>query len=201
MRLYITRHGESQANILSVISNRDLPHPLTETGRLQAAALTEKLRGKSITRIYASPILRAKQMAEILSNALGGPMECEQALREPDCGVLEGRGDADAWAEHKYWLETWLAGRARDKGPQGGETYNAARERFTSFIEEIKRKYGESSAEFVLVTHGEQMLFGLPGLVVGLDAQFMLEHGLGYTVLITSELQEGKLVHLTEEPM
>jgi broad specificity phosphatase PhoE len=37
MKLYVTRHGESEANILHIISNRDLPHPLTKKGSLQAA--------------------------------------------------------------------------------------------------------------------------------------------------------------------
>jgi broad specificity phosphatase PhoE len=32
--LYFARHGESIANTGNIISNRDLAHPLTPTGRL-----------------------------------------------------------------------------------------------------------------------------------------------------------------------
>jgi 2,3-bisphosphoglycerate-dependent phosphoglycerate mutase len=199
MKLFFTRHGESQANILRIISNRDLIHPLTGKGRLQAAALAEKLHGNSIARVYSSPITRAGETGQILSTSLGVPMEYEPALREPDCGRLEGRGDPDAWAEHAYWLDTWLAGRDRDKGPRGGDTYDTARGRFTSFIDKLIAVYGRISTEFVLVTHGELLLFGLPGLVTGLSTRSLLDRSLGYTVLIATELQAGKLVYLARE--
>src|SRR5512140_3617462 len=101
MRLYFTRHGESEANRLKIISNRDLPHPLTETGRLQASTLAERLRTRPILRVYASPLLRARQTGEILSTALKVPLELVDGLREPDCGELEGRTDADARAAHR----------------------------------------------------------------------------------------------------
>ena len=41
MRILFTRHGESEANIQHIISNRSLPHQLTEKGVDQAAALAE----------------------------------------------------------------------------------------------------------------------------------------------------------------
>lgn len=195
MRLYFTRHGESEANRLRVISNRDLPHPLTEAGRLQALALADRLRLKPITRIYASPLLRARQTGEILSASLSVPLELVDGLREPDCGVLEGRGDAEAWAAHKTWLDTWLSGRELDKGPTGGETYHAVRERFTSFIKALVIGCERASDEFVLVTHGEAMLIGLPGLVGNLDAKYILEHGLGYADILCVECREGKLMY------
>ena len=39
MRAYFVRHGESEANILEVISNRGSVHGLTEKGRRQANQL------------------------------------------------------------------------------------------------------------------------------------------------------------------
>jgi broad specificity phosphatase PhoE len=195
MRIYITRHGESEANIFHIISNRELPHPLTEKGRLQATALAEKLRGKSIIRIYTSPIRRARETAEILSAELGVPMECVDALREPDCGVLEGRGDEAAWKEHDYWKESWFFGREEDSGPQGGETCQDVRRRLAGFIAELINRFGETESEFLLVTHGALLLYGLPGVLTDIDNQFVLEHGLGYTLLISTEVLAGRLVY------
>jgi 2,3-bisphosphoglycerate-dependent phosphoglycerate mutase len=194
MKLYFTRHGESEANRLRIISNRDLPHGLTGTGRLQALELAEKLQARPITRIYASPLLRARQTGEILSTALSVPLEPAEALREPDCGVLEGHSDPQAWAEHKYWLDTWLVGRELDNGPQGGETCIAIRDRFTIFIKELVREYGQSPAEFVLVTHGEVLLLGLPGLVEGLDADHLLERNPEHGAFLTVECKEKRLI-------
>jgi len=195
VKLYFSRHGESEANRLRIISNRDLPHPLTEAGRLQAEALAERLRGKPLTRIYASPILRARQTGESLSAALTVPLELTDGLREPDCGVLEGRGDPQAWSEHKSWLDAWLDGQKRDQGPQGGETYNTVRGRFIRFVMDLAGKFGESPAEFILVTHGAVMLFGLPGMVEGLDARYLLEHGLDHAGLLVVEYKGGILTY------
>lgn len=70
-RLYFVRHGESEANVLKVISNRGSRHGLTEKGRRQSAELASNLEGSRATRIYSSPLLRALQTAETVSSALG----------------------------------------------------------------------------------------------------------------------------------
>lgn len=196
MKLYFTRHGESEANTRRIISNRDLPYPLTETGRQQALALAHRLDGKSITRIYSSPIPRARETAEIVSNLLGAPLECTQALREPDCGSLEGRGDIMAWAEHDFWKAAWLAGRALEHGPRGGETCMEVRKRLAEFVEALVDRYGASESEFLLVTHGALILFGLPHVVSGVEAHNLLEHGIEHTALICAEYQVDQLVYM-----
>jgi broad specificity phosphatase PhoE len=193
MKLYFTRHGESEANTLGIISNRDLPHRLTEKGRLQASILAGKLQTKSITRIYSSPIPRAKETAEILARALEAPLDCVDALREPDCGVLEGRGDEAAWKEHDFWKESWFLGHKQDCGPKEGETCDEVRKRLAGFIESLIAGYGETQSEFLLVTHGALLLYGLPVVTPKLDPQLIWEHGLGHAVLITMELREGRL--------
>jgi len=200
MKLYFTRHGESEANIRMIISNRDLPHPLTERGRLQAAALAEELRGRPINRIYASPIPRAKETAQILSDALKVPLELADALREPDCGILEGRSDQAAWAEHDSWKQNWVLGHDLDRRLEGGESYNDVRKRFVSFVGKLVRQYGKSEAEFLLVTHGAAMLIGLPAILSNADQQSIVEAGLGHTSLFTAEVQDGKLVWLRNMP-
>ena len=67
MKLIFVRHGESEANVLRVISNHSLPHALTGRGRGQAHRLAERVQGSDIVRIYCSAILRARQTAEIVA--------------------------------------------------------------------------------------------------------------------------------------
>ena len=196
MKLYFTRHGESEANTRRIISNRNLPHPLTLTGRQQVEALAKKMAGRSITRIFTSPIPRAKETAEILSAALKAPVECAEALREPDCGVLEGRGDEEAWAEHNYWKEAWFEGRELEHGPQGGETCIELRRRLADFIEKLIADYGKSDHEFLLVTHGALILLGLPEVLTGMDQRTILDHGLEHGMLIITEFRDGRLTYL-----
>lgn len=84
MRLYFARHGESEANVQQVFSNRPGVHGLTETGRRQAEALAGNLRGIAFTELYCSPVLRAVQTAEIVASRLHLTYEIEDGLREYD---------------------------------------------------------------------------------------------------------------------
>lgn len=91
MKLYFVRHGESEANLLREFSNRGLKHGLTDKGRTQAAELAQKLKETPVTKIFSSPLLRAVQTTEILAASLSKPYQLTGALREYDCGVLEGK--------------------------------------------------------------------------------------------------------------
>ncbi len=70
MKLYFVRHGESTANLLREFSNGGAKHPLTEKGVEQARTVARALSGLQIEQIYASPVLRAVQTAQILAESL-----------------------------------------------------------------------------------------------------------------------------------
>ena len=73
MRLYFIRHGESEANIANVFSNRPPGHALTAAGREQARGAGRAPAPEGLTAIYSSPLLRATQTADILAQSLGLP--------------------------------------------------------------------------------------------------------------------------------
>ena len=122
------------------------------------------------------------------------PLECTQALCEPDCGILEGRSDKSAWIEHDFWKDSWLQGRERGHGPEGGETFNDVQKRFSELIEYLVANHGETGTEtgILLVTHGELIQLALPALCSSLDGKYILEHEFGYSVPIIIESQKGK---------
>jgi broad specificity phosphatase PhoE len=80
-RLIFIRHGESEANVTATISNRDLPHALTYTGRLQATEMAHVLEPWGVQRIYSSPILRARETAQIVADVCGLEVTLVDALR------------------------------------------------------------------------------------------------------------------------
>jgi len=194
MKIIFTRHGESLANTLHIISNRNLPHPLTGKGREQAAALAAKLAGRPITQIYASPIPRACETAEIISELLKIPLEFTEALKEYDCGVLEGRGDETTWATDRQFFQAWLAGEKRDQAPEGGETFFEIQRRLADFVNGLVSKYGTSESEILCVSHGGTLLFGLPGLLTNLELDYVKDWRLGHTEIITAEIKNDRLV-------
>ena len=137
MRLLFVRHGESEANTQRIISNRALPHALTELGRQQAASLAAALRGKGVQAIYSSPVPRAMQTAAILAEACGLESRPADALREFDCGEMEGRSDAEAWAAHRRVTEAWVLRADSGARVPGGESFDDLRARFVPFIQNL----------------------------------------------------------------
>ena len=105
MKLYFVRHGESEANTRHVISNRESLFGLTALGKKQAIILADQLKDIPVTAIYSSPVLRAKETADILSQSLRQPYQVTEALREYDCGILEDKSDAASWIMHREIAE------------------------------------------------------------------------------------------------
>lgn len=100
MRLLVIRHGESEADILHVHEGR-ADFDLTKRGRQQAEAMSRYVcRNYKIEKIYASPLKRAAQTAELLSSAVGIPVLYEDRLMEFNNGLLAGLGYAEADARY-----------------------------------------------------------------------------------------------------
>jgi len=192
VRIYFARHGRSEANLLKVISNRGWKHPLTEEGRAQAAALAERLSGEGITHIYSSPVMRAVQTAEIVSQALGLPFTIEEALRENDNGSLEGRSDDAAWAIYDQAIAAWLAGETTARIADG-ETLEDIAERFEPFIHGLICEYGGTDARLLLVAHGGLYRAALPEVLEGIDRAFSWAHPLTYAQVVVAEERGGQL--------
>jgi probable phosphoglycerate mutase len=170
MHLYFVRHGESEANVLRVISNRGRVHPLTERGRAQTVDLAERLRPVGVTRIYTSPLLRAVQTAEILSATLDVPYEITDALREYDCGVIEGRSDPESWAQHRAQRDEWLIRRRWKTRIEGGESFLDMERRFAPFVRGLAGDVAQRSGEcIVLVGHGGLYACMLPLVLANVD--------------------------------
>ncbi len=194
MRIYFTRHGESQANLLHEISNRGLRHGLTRLGREQAAALADKLRAGSVSHIYSSPVLRALETSIILAQRLGLDYQVVDALREYDCGVIEGRSDEAAWQQWRELFETWTVHRHWEQRIEGGESFYDIRARFLPFIEGLVQQFGDTDQGLVCVSHGGVYWMMLPLVLRNIDLGWIDRHGLAYTTCITAECRRGELV-------
>lgn len=87
----LLRHAESQGN-LDKKHQGQAEYPLTELGRQQAAALAARWQqdGVQFTRVFASPLQRARTTAEIVSQAVNAPLEIDPMLAERHLGELTG---------------------------------------------------------------------------------------------------------------
>ncbi len=196
MRLYFVRHGESEANLLNVISNRESPFGLTALGKQQAQALAESLKDLPIASIYSSPVRRAGETAEILSQAFHLRYQITDALREYDCGILEGKSDADSLKLHREIIEDWRLNHNYLRKAEGGECFLDIRNRFVPFIEGLIRNGLHTDGHIALVGHGGVFQLMLPLVLTNIEASFVRSHGIGYTECIVARPGHKGLVCL-----
>jgi probable phosphoglycerate mutase len=187
VKLYFTRHGESEANVLREISNRGIKHPLTEQGRQQAQTLAAELLPACIAAIYTSPLLRAVQTAEILSQALGVGFQVTDALREYDCGSLEGKSDAATWDAFWALREAWWPGRQWERRIEGGESFLDMQARFVPFIAGLLAADDLRDSHLLLIGHGGLYLSMLPLVLVNVDFDFAARQPFPNTGVVLAE--------------
>ena len=196
MKLYFVRHGESEANILRVISNRENAFGLTALGKQQALKLADQFKEIPFTAIYSSPILRARETSEILSRSFHLGYQITEALREYDCGILEDKSDEASWRLHTEIAEDWTLHHNHLRKPEGGESYLDIQARFLPFIEKLKHGRLHADEHILLVAHGGLLQLMLPLILTNVDDHFVRSHGIRHTECVIAELRSDGFVCL-----
>lgn len=170
-RYLFIRHGESVWNGERRIQGNQDPL-LSERGRRQAALLVAGLADRlptGVRAIYASPLRRAAETAEILSAATGLPVIAEPGFREMVLGRWEGMTVPEIQATYPGAYERWLEDPARHPAP-GGETLEAFCTRTVGALERIREE--RPSADLVVVAHGGPIR-ALLCHVLGLEPRYL----------------------------
>lgn len=141
LTVYLLRHGESLANAGHVFASRKVDPPLSDIGIQQATLQAESLRAVKFSCMYASPLLRARQTAEIVSQKCGLELTLSDALQEVDVGILDGESQDDPhkWATYEEILGKWEHDLG-SAGFPGGETLNDIEYRFRGFLDGVESK-------------------------------------------------------------
>ena len=87
----LLRHGESIGNAQSRWQGQS-DYPLTERGRAQARMLAERWKSEGIKFdiVITSPLVRAKETAEIVASELNSKLEIDPIWMERHIGEMEG---------------------------------------------------------------------------------------------------------------
>ncbi|HLZ72924.1 MAG TPA: histidine phosphatase family protein [Dehalococcoidia bacterium] len=173
-RLLLTRHGETVANAARRFSGRS-DVALTALGRRQAKALGRRLRGFEIDAAYASPLLRARQTAEIALAGRGIAVTPDEGLREISFGEWEGRTFDEI---RERWPNEWTRLRSFDESfcAPGGEPFTEAQQRV---VESAIAIVGRHPDETVLITAHGGTLQLLLSHVLGMPAGSMFRIATG----------------------
>jgi probable phosphoglycerate mutase len=123
---------------------------MTERGRAEIAAVAERLAGEGIAAIYASPLQRTRETAEIVAARLGLPIEFRDDVIELDFGEWTG-ATFDAIRADPRWI-SWSQHRSLATIP-GGESMRAVQKRAVEALLEIGDRHRDESV--VIVSHGD----------------------------------------------
>jgi probable phosphoglycerate mutase len=149
--LYLLRHGDYE-NPEYVFPTSTSGFPLSVNGRSQVMALIPYFTGRPIVSLYSSPILRTRQTADILADALKLPVVPDDRLMEVKT-TLEGVSMKlfdDTKGELSY-LPQYTA--------KGAETMEALSDRVWSALEDFRTHH--EGKEVIVVSHGDPIRFSL----------------------------------------
>lgn len=100
LRLFLVRHGETAWALTGQHTGRtDIP--LTPRGEAQASELGQQLRGIEFSRVFTSPLMRARQTCERV--APHRDVVVEPDLAEWDYGDYEAKTSADIRRQRPGW--------------------------------------------------------------------------------------------------
>lgn len=165
-RIFLLRHGETARPDLFHGAESDVA--LGESGRRQAAAAADWLRGHAPAAVYCSTMTRARQTAAILARSLGLPDPIVVPnLHERRMAELSGRPREDGWPLYLQARDRWIAGDLDATHP-GAESYREIAGRAVPSFQAVAARHPGGSA--VVVAHGVVIRVLLTSLLEGATA-------------------------------
>jgi broad specificity phosphatase PhoE len=156
LTLVLTRHGLTDRSLPEQHLGQRIDIPLNDDGRAQAAALEKRLAGVTFDRIITSPLVRARETAEIVAGTRG--IEQDARLMEMDYGDWEGLTYPDLDERYATERRRWAASPDVLACPGGESGYDVA-ERVGALIVDLLHDHGER--------HGAARQQQIPVLAVG----------------------------------
>jgi broad specificity phosphatase PhoE len=146
--MYLARHGQTAYNAEGRFQGQG-PVPLDATGRAQAAALAEQALAYEFAALWCSPLLRARETADIVARAIGLTPREDARLMETDAGEWTDRSFAAVQAQAPEEFARFKGGDPTFAFP-GGESFAIQGVRVAGAFHDIKR----AEAPALVICHG-----------------------------------------------
>lgn len=151
--LYIIRHGEAHSNVTPIMGGMKGDQGLTERGIAQVNALARRLATGEIQAdvLYASTLLRTRQTAEKVAEALNLPINWDDDLHELRPGDADGMHVEEARAKFERNFNGFLRETFTPIAPNG-ESWGSFQARVSAALERIVLQH--MGQRIVIVAHG-----------------------------------------------
>lgn len=167
MKICTIRHGQTDWNLANRVQGIT-DNPLNETGVAQAKETAEALKDIPFTKIYTSPMIRARQTtAEVCKrNRHKAPVEISADILEQNFGIWEGtrRDDPEYQKEKHMYFKKF----------EGGESILDVAARIIPFLEKVIRESDDDDV-ILISAHG-----GVSRMVAGYFNAYDNEQFIGY---------------------
>jgi probable phosphoglycerate mutase len=194
-RLYLVRHGEHAAPP-GTLAGRLPGIYLSERGKAQARALARRLEKAPLAVVYASPLERTRQTAELIAAPHRLPVSLLEAAVEIDFGGWEGKS-FDELEDDRHWRR-WNERRSLARCP-GGESMIEAQARIVDELGAVVRRC--EGLEVVVVSHGDVIKAAVAWwLGVPLDLFHRLDVAVGSVTCVEFDGGEPLLRSIGEVP-
>lgn len=163
--LLLVEHGETDFTGNSERTDRihgtKFDHPLTLEGHKQAQEAADKLKGHDIASIKTSPMKRAKETAERISDTIGMPAEEDDGLTPLDSGYLSGMTHGNAKRRIEYYVQN--PHKQIPGGQSYGDWWDGAEQRMAKRLKEAEKTPGQAHVD---VLHSSEIA-SMPLIIKG----------------------------------
>ncbi len=148
--LYIMRHGTTDWNKLRKLQgNVDIP--LNDEGRRMARKAGERYRDVHLDLCFVSPLIRAKETAELFLAGRDVESVVDERIREMSFGICEGVVNP---YENDCPVHSCFVDPAHYEKVEGGESFDEVYARTQAFLDELVLPRVKSGLDILIVGHG-----------------------------------------------
>lgn len=136
VKIYLARHGQTAYNLERRFQGQQ-PVPLDATGRAQALELAERASEHGFSALWCSPLLRARETAEVVAAGIGLEPREDARLMETNAGAWTDLLFSEVEAKSPELLAKFLAGDPDFAFP-GGESFAEQEARVAAALADVE---------------------------------------------------------------
>ena len=145
------RHGEADNNVNRILVGRHIESHLTEIGRQQVKDTANYLKEIIVDKVFVSPVIRARETAEIVCDVINLDYEIDERLYEIELGKLVGMNYEDIIEKHGNLFLKFYSGDEQMLDNYGVESFTSVKMRIKHLLDEAIERYPDKN--IIFVTH------------------------------------------------